>query len=59
MTVKEAAEALGISEGRVRQLIGEGVLDAEKFGGLWVVTEDSVEARKVGNPGPGNPTFKA
>lgn len=46
MTVSEAAAALGVSRGRVRQLVNpsEGVpgLSAHKSGGVWVIDEASV-----------------
>ncbi len=38
-TVKQAAEALGISEQRVLVLLAEGRLKGERFGRVWVVTK--------------------
>ena len=37
ITVKEAAAQLGISVGRVHQLIHSGALSAEKVGSQWLV----------------------
>lgn len=37
ISVPEAAERLGVSEGRVRQRINDGSLPADKIGGRWVV----------------------
>jgi len=46
MTVTDAATALGISGARVRQLIAEGKLDAQRVGQtLWLVTRESVARR--------------
>ena len=52
MRTGKAAERLGISEPRVRQLIGSGDLKAEKMGPrLWNVDPDSVEAYKLKRDG--------
>lgn len=45
-TTSQAAEYLGISEGRVRQLILSGQLVAEKNTHGWLISESSVELRK-------------
>lgn len=46
-TTQEAAEALGITEGRVRQLIAAGVIPAERFGAhAWVITETGLRAAR-------------
>ncbi|WP_172135969.1 DNA-binding protein [Adlercreutzia sp. ZJ473] len=44
-TTKEAARRLDVSERRIRALIGSGDLKAQKFGGVWMVDEESVRAR--------------
>ena len=38
-STKEAARRLGISEGRVRQLLKQGRIKGKKLNGTWVVTE--------------------
>jgi len=51
MTVTDAATELGISGARVRQLIAEHKLDAQRIGQtLWLVTRDSVRRRKEKAP---------
>ncbi len=45
-TVTEAAAELGLTEGRVRRLIEARLLDADKVAGRWLLTADSVHARK-------------
>lgn len=37
LTTKQAAERLGLSEQRIRALIAEGKLKAEKFGGAHLI----------------------
>lgn len=53
-TTKEAAEKLGITPARVRQLVLAGQLPAEKFGRDLVIHEsdlESVKDRPIGRPG--------
>ncbi len=53
MTTGEAAVELGISERRVRALITDGRLKAERIGRDWIITEralDAVRERKPGRP---------
>lgn len=53
LTTKEVAERLGVSVGRVQQLIAEKRLPAEKIGQTNLVKETDlqlVEDRKVGRP---------
>jgi excisionase family DNA binding protein len=53
LTTKQAAERLGVSIGRIHQLINEGRLPAEKLGRDYVIREEDlklVEDRKVGRP---------
>ncbi len=45
LTVAEAAQLLGVSAPRVYQLIKQGVLEAEKVSGVWLVSRASTEAR--------------
>jgi len=54
LTTKQAAEELGVSAARVRQLILAGELPAEKVGrDLFVRKKDVVKLK--GRPGPGRP----
>lgn len=55
LSVKEAADYLGVTRGRVNQLINTNLLKAEKVGAYWVVERKSVEERKKSNPQPGRP----
>lgn len=55
MTVREAAERLGVSPGRIHQLIKSGILDAEKIGSIWLVDSAGVEARCAHRPKAGRP----
>lgn len=55
LSVREAAQLLSISEGRVKQLIAQDVLDAEKIGGRWVLSSESVSRRKEQTPRVGRP----
>jgi excisionase family DNA binding protein len=53
LTTKQVAERLGVSIGRIHQLINEGRLPAEKLGRDYVIREEDlklVEGRKVGRP---------
>jgi excisionase family DNA binding protein len=53
LTTKQVAERLGVSIGRIHQLINEGRLPAEKVGRDYVIREEDlklVEGRKVGRP---------
>jgi len=54
-SVKEAAERLGISGARVRQLCAKGRIEAFKIGNRWVMTDDALRVaentpRPVGRP---------
>lgn len=42
-TTSEAAEALGVSPARVRQMVLDGTLPAEKFGRDLVITTEALE----------------
>jgi excisionase family DNA binding protein len=59
LTTEEAAQALGITQARIRQLILDGTLSAIKLGheqyGTWLVPEAEIEKykqtrRKRGRP---------
>ena len=53
LTSAQAAERLGVSVRRVQQLVKDGHLPAEQFGGSLMINEEDlklVENRKVGRP---------
>ena len=54
MTLRQAAEALGVSAGSLRQQIHNGSLRARKVGPLWTLSEREVERYRresLGRPG--------
>ncbi len=52
LNTKEVAEKLGVSPIRVRQLINEGKIEAQKIGRDYVVFEDQLDRIKTyGKPG--------
>jgi excisionase family DNA binding protein len=50
MSVNEAATTLNISRQRIHKLLQAGVLKGEKSGKTWLVTTESVNARKEKAP---------
>jgi excisionase family DNA binding protein len=53
LTTKETAEKLGVSAGRIRQMVLAGQLHAEKFGRELMISETDIKAvrnRKTGRP---------
>lgn len=53
LTTKQAAEKLGISDARIRQMILKGQLPAQKFGHIHMILESDlvlVRERKAGRP---------
>ena len=54
ITTTEAAERLGISSARVRQLVADGTLPAQKFGPVNMVKESDLilikSRRPIGRP---------
>lgn len=46
MTVADAAERLGVDPRQVRALIASSGLEAERFGSVWMVSTQSVTARR-------------
>ena len=56
LTVEDASKRLGVGRARVNQLIRSGMLAAEKVGGIWLIDEQSVEARRNAAPKAGRPS---
>lgn len=52
MTVNEAAKALQVTPGRVRQLITEGRINASRFGSQLLITRADLEAFRQSPPLP-------
>jgi excisionase family DNA binding protein len=52
-TTSEAAEELGVSPARVRQMVRDGILTAEKFGRDLSITRKAIEAAKQRKTMPG------
>jgi excisionase family DNA binding protein len=57
ITTTEAAEMLGVSSARVRQLVASGALPAQKFGPVNMVRVSDLELVK-NRPGVGRPPSK-
>ena len=55
LSTVEAAKLLGVSSIRVRNLIYDGALPAQKVGRSWVLREEDVMERLARHPGPGRP----
>lgn len=43
LSLRQAAERCGVSASRLRRLAAQGVLDAQKAGSYWVVSEASLD----------------
>ncbi len=56
-TAPEAAEALGVSSARVRQMVLDGSLPASRFGRALVISAEALEQAKKRKTKPG-PTPK-
>lgn len=56
LSVAQSAELLNVSPARVRALVAEGSLPAEKVGRAWVLREQDVARRLEEKPGPGRPS---
>lgn len=56
LSVKNAAERLNLSEQRIKQLIYDGRLEAQKVGNQWIITTAAIDAVKT-NP-TGRPSKK-
>jgi len=57
ITTTQAAERLGVSSARVRQLVAAGTLPAHKFGPVNMVRETDLELVR-NRPGVGRPPSK-
>ncbi|MBQ9022041.1 MAG: helix-turn-helix domain-containing protein [Eggerthellaceae bacterium] len=55
LSTKEAAQQLKVSEQRVRKMLADGQLQGEKLGRSWMVSEESVQQRKLHGAHPGRP----
>src|SRR5450759_22335 len=53
LPVAEAAGRLGVSETRVRQLLGSGELRARQVQGLWLIPVEEIERREGLSPQSG------
>lgn len=56
LSVKQAADALGVTRARVNQLIASNLLDAVRIGEYWSVSRASVERRRSSGRKPGRPS---
>ena len=60
LSVAEAAEVIGCTDGRVRQLLGEGRIEGEKIGErVWVVSRKSAENYRDSELPPGRPRINS
>lgn len=57
--VSQAADILDVHPSRVRAMIAQGHLDAQKLGGRWFVARRSVENRRAQPPADGRPFSEA
>lgn len=57
ITTTEAAERLGVSSARVRQLVADGTLPAQKFGPVNMVKVSDLDLAR-NRPGVGRPSSK-
>lgn len=55
LSTEQAAERLGITPVRVRELLRSGKLEGQRVGRSWVVDESSVRARLAQPPKAGRP----
>ncbi len=55
ISVREAAERLGVSERHVRRLAESGVLAGRRLGGVWLISQSSSEERARSEVRPGRP----
>jgi len=43
LTIKQAADKLGLTPGRIHQLIKAGKIKASKFGSVWAIQETDLD----------------
>jgi len=56
LTTKEAAEELGVTEGRIRQMMKAGIItDVEQFGKSHAISAAEIEKLKQAERKPGRP----
>jgi len=55
MSTTQAADALGLTADRVRQLVASGALGSRRLGGRYLVRRDDVEARSDAGASSGRP----
>ncbi|MEO8697611.1 MAG: helix-turn-helix domain-containing protein [Acidimicrobiales bacterium] len=55
MAVDDAAEQLGVSPRRVRQMLADGVLRGERIGHSWIIDTEAIEVVGARRPGVGRP----
>ena len=58
LSVSQAAERLDVSPSRVRKMISDKVLKAEKVGNSWIIAENEVSRRLSTRPKAGRPRVK-
>ncbi len=51
ITAEQAASELGVSTGRVRQLLASGQLPGRRFGRAWVIRRGDLERYRALPPG--------
>lgn len=47
ISVKEASERYGYSGSHIRNLLGKGMIEGEKFAGVWLVDPGSIEKHRT------------
>ena len=47
ISVKEASERYGYSGSHIRNLLSKGVIEGEKFAGVWLVDPRSIEKHRT------------
>lgn len=46
LTTRQAAEKIGVTPGRIHQLIQAGVIKAQRYGQIWLIQETDLEQSK-------------
>ena len=46
LTTVELGKEVGLTHNRINQMIADGEIEAEKFGGIWVIDEKYIEIIK-------------